>query len=110
MPTIYSKNIWYYTEYPVVGNPPANKTLTLVYYNWSYPAPRPAGLTVYLCNSAVTLCADVTTVQSGSVNFTGQGVPATTPLRIYAGVSGSGTMSPLYGGTTNIVVNYQSNP
>lgn len=105
-PTIYSKNFWYNVAYPVVGNPPANATLTAVYYRWDYPYPRPAGLVVYLCNNAATLCADVTNVGSGLVDFTGYAVPANQPLRLYARVNGTGTMSPLYARPTSVTVNY----
>lgn len=105
-PTIYTKNYWYNVAYPVVGNPPSNATLTVVNYTWSYSYPRPAGLQVFLCNNNATLCADVTNFGSGSVNFSGYGVPANQSLRLYSRVSGSGTMAPLYGGTTTVTVNY----
>lgn len=105
-PTIYTKNYWYNVAYPVVGNPPSNAVLTVVYYNWDYSYPRPAGHQVYLCNNNATLCADVTYYASGSVDFTGYGVPANQSLRLYSGVFGTGTMSPLYGGTTSVTVNY----
>ncbi len=105
-PTIYSKNYWYNVAYPVVGNPPSNATLTNVYYTWNYSYPRPTGFQVLLCNNSATLCADVTNSQSGSVNFTGYSVPANQSLRLYSRVVGTGTMSPLYGGTTNVTVNY----
>ncbi len=105
-PTIYSKSIWYNVAYPVVGNPPSNATLTNVYYTWDYSYPRPTGFQVLLCNNSATLCADVTNAQSGSVNFTGYSVPANQSLRLYSRVVGTGTMSPLYSGATNVTVNY----
>ena len=105
-PTIYSKNWWYNVAYPVVGNPPSNATITMVYYSWSYSYPRPAGLLVYLCDNGANNCWNVTNFGSGSINMSGYGIPANQPLRLYSGVSGTGTMSPLYGGTTNVTVNY----
>ncbi len=105
-PTIYSKNYWYNATYPVVGSPPANATLTAVYYRWDYPYPRPAGLLVYLCNNAATLCADVSSAGSGMVNFSGYGVPANQSLKLFVRVNGTGTMSPLYGSQTSVTVNY----
>ncbi len=105
-PTIYSKNFWYNVAYPVVGSPPATATLTTVYYTWDYPYPRPTGLVVYLCNSTATLCADVTNFGSGSVNFSGYGVPANQPLRLYTRVNGTGTMAPLAARPTSVTVNY----
>ena len=105
-PTIYSKNWWYNVAYPVVGNPPSAATVTVVYYNWDYSYPRSAGFKVYLCNNGGTICGDVTNFGSGSVDFSGYGVPANQSLRLYSGVFGTGTMSPLYGGTTSVTVNY----
>lgn len=105
-PTIYSKNYWYNVAYPVVGSPPPTATLTRVYYRWDYPYPRPIGLVVYLCNSTATLCADVTNAGSGLVDFTGYGVPASQPLRLYVRVNGTGTMSPLFARPTSVTVNY----
>lgn len=103
-PTIYSKNWWYNVAYPVVGNPPSNATITTVNYSWSYSYPRPAGLLVYLCS--IDTCWNVTYFGSGLINMAGRGIPANQPLRLFSGVSGTGTMSPLYGGTTNVTVNY----
>jgi Flagellar protein FlhE len=105
-PTIYSKNFWYGSAYPVVGAPPSTAVVTIAYYNWSYPYPRPAGLQVYLCNLAGTVCGDVTFVGSGGVDFTGYGVPANQPLKLFARVNGTGTMAPLYGSSTSVTVNY----
>ena len=105
-PTIYTKNYWYNVAYPVVGNPPSNSLVTVVYYTWSYSYPLPAGLLVYLCNNGGTVCGNVTSYGSGSVDFSGYGVPANQTLRLYSQVAGSGTMSPLYGGTTTVTVNY----
>lgn len=105
-PTIYTKNYWYNVAYPVVGSPPSNATVTFVYYNWSYSYPRPAGFQVLLCNNGGSLCANVTSFGSGSVNFSGRGVPANQTLRLYSRVVGTGTMSPLYGGATSVTVNY----
>lgn len=105
-PTIYTKNYWYDVAFPVVGNPPSNATLTVVYYTWAYDFPRPAGFEVYLCNNSATLCANVTNFASGNVNFTGYAVPANQPLRLYSRVAGTGTMMPLYGGTSTVAVNY----
>jgi len=105
-PTIYSKNWWYNVAYPVVGNPPSNATITTVYYSWSYSYPRPSGLLVYLCNNTGSNCRDVTNFASGSVSFAGDGVLANQSLRLFSRVNGTGTMSPLYGGSTNVTVNY----
>lgn len=106
MPTIYSKNIWNTAAASVVGSPPSTATITTVYYSYSYPYPRPAGFQVYLCDNTGTYCADVTSFGSGSVNFAGTGVKATTPVKFYARVTGTGTMSPLAGGPFNVTVNY----
>ncbi|HEX7633730.1 MAG TPA: flagellar protein FlhE [Noviherbaspirillum sp.] len=105
-PTIYAKNYWYNVAYPVVGTPPSNSYITNVYFTWAYSS-YPAGLTVYLCdNNAAIVCFDVTNVRSGSANFTGYNVSATTPLRLFAQVAGTGTMAPLAGSTTTVSVNY----
>ena len=105
-PTIYSKNWWYNVAYPVVGNPPSNATITTVYYSWSYSYPRPTGLLVYLCNNTGSKCWNVTSFGSGSINMSGEAIPANQSLRLYSRVNGTGTMSPLYGGSTNVTVNY----
>ncbi|PWC23522.1 MULTISPECIES: flagellar protein FlhE [Brenneria] len=75
----------------------ANATITTVRYRWGYQFPRPTGLRVLLCNDGGTKCFDVTTVGSGTVNFDGESVSANTPVRFYARVDGTGTMSPLIG-------------
>jgi hypothetical protein len=106
LPTIYSKNFWYSSALPVVGTPPSNATVTVVYYTFNYPFPRPAGLLVYLCNNNGTLCADVTSIANGNVNFTGYNVPANQPLKFYVSVQGSGTMSPYGGSQATASVNY----
>lgn len=105
-PTIYSKNIWYNVAFPVVGSPPSAGRVTNVYYRWTYSTPRPSGFQVLLCNNTGTLCADVTSAASGSVNFTGSGVAANTAIRLYSRVSGTGAMTPLYGGSSSVTVNY----
>ncbi len=105
-PTIYSKNYWYNVAFPVVGSPPSTATVKLVYYTWNYSYPRPTGFLVYLCNNGGTLCSDVTNTGSGSVDFTGYGVPANQTLKLYSKVNGTGTMSPLYGASSNVTVNY----
>ncbi len=106
MPTIYSKNFWYTVAPSVVGSPPSTATISTVYYSYSYPYPRPTGFQVYLCDNTGTYCADVTRAGSGNVNFTGTGVKATTPVKLYSRVAGSGTMSPLAGGPVKVTVNY----
>lgn len=106
MPTIYSKNLWHTVALPVVGSPPSTATVSTVYYSYSYPYPRPTGFVVLLCDNTGTYCADVTAYGSGSISFAGTGVKATTPVTFYAGVSGTGTMSPLAGGPVNVTVNY----
>jgi flagellar protein FlhE len=104
-PTIYSKNWWYNSTYPVVGNPPSTGKIGLVYYSYNY-SPRPAGLQVYLCKSTGYTCADITNFGSGSVDFTSANVPPNQALGIFVRVNGTGTMTPVYGSTTNITVNY----
>ncbi|MET4163444.1 hypothetical protein ABIE61_003308 [Marinobacterium sp. MBR-111] len=105
-PSIYYKNDWQSVAYPVLGSPPSNAKVTQVSYTWSYTYPRPTGLLVYLCNNIGTVCWNVTNYASGTVNFTGYDVPANQSLRLYAKVEGTGTMAPLYGGTTTVSVNY----
>ena len=105
-PTIYSKNIWYNVAFPIPGSVPAAATVTTVNYTWSYSSPRPTGFLVYLCNNGGTVCFDVTASASGSVNFSGYGVPGNQTLRLYSRVNGTGTMTPLYGGSSNVTVNY----
>lgn len=104
-PTIYTKNYWYNSTYPVVGNPPSTGKVDRVYYSYNY-SPRPAGLQVYLCKSDGTYCWDITSFGSGSVDYTGYGVAANQALGIFVRVNGTGTMMPAYGSTTNITVNY----
>jgi hypothetical protein len=105
-PTIYSKNLWYSAAPAVVGRPPSTATINVVYYKWSYSYPRPSGHQVLLCNNTGAVCFDVTRWEGGSVDFTGTGVKANTPLRIYSRVSGTKTMSPLYGSNSTVSVNY----
>lgn len=104
-PTIYSKNWWYGSTYPVVGNPPSTGKMGRVFYSYNY-SPRPAGLQVYLCKSDGYLCWDITNFGSGSVDYSPYGVPANQALAIFVRVNGTGTMVPAYGSTTNIAVNY----
>lgn len=106
MPTIYSKNYWYYAAPSVVGSPPSTATITTVYYSYSYPYPRPTGFQVYLCDNTGNNCTDITLAGSGNASFTGKGVKANTPVRFYSRVVGTGTMSPLAGGPANVTVNY----
>lgn len=107
-PTIYSKNYWYNVAFPVVGTPASGATVRIVYYTWSYSTPRPSGFLVYLCNNTGTKCFDVTSAASGSVDFTSKNIPATETLRLYSQVNGTGTMSPLYGGSSNVTVNWSN--
>lgn len=105
-PTIYSKNIWNNATFPVVGTPPSTALITTVYYRWSYNYPRPSGFQVLLCHSANMTCFDVTSMASGSVNFSGYGAAANSSIRLYSKVSGTGTMMPLHGGSSSVTVNY----
>lgn len=105
-PTIYSKNYWYNVAFPIAGSPPSTAIVTNVYYSWSYSS-RPSGLLVYLCNNGGTKCRDVTSAASGGVNFTSDAIPANQSLKLYSRVNGTGTMTPLYGGSSNVTVNYQ---
>lgn len=105
-PTIYSKNLWYSVAIPIVGAPPAGSTVTNVYYSYSFSS-RPAGMLVYLCNNSGSTCFDITSTGSGGVNFTSYSVSATQPLKLYARVNGTGTMSPVYGNLSNFTVNYK---
>ena len=107
MPTIHSKNHWYSVAMPVAGRIPSTATITTVYYRYSYSDPRPAGLLVWLCNDTGTTCFDVTYSGTGSVDFSGKDIKANTPVRFYARVNGTGTMSPLYGEAASMTVNYQ---
>ncbi len=107
-PTIYSKNIWYNVAFPVVGTPASGATVRMVYYSWSYSTPRPSGFVVWLCDNNGNKCSDVTAAASGSVDFASRNIPANQSLRLYSGVSGTGTMSPPYGGSRNVTVNWSN--
>lgn len=104
-PTIYTKNNWVYSQFSIAGSIPSTAIVNTVYYSWSY-ASSPAGLLVYLCNNTGSKCRDVTSAGSGSVNFTSDALPANLPLRLYGRVNGTGTMSPLYGNSSSVTVNY----
>ncbi len=106
MPTIHGKNRWYSVAMPVAGSIPSTATITTVHYQYSYKYPRPTGLQVLLCNDPGSTCFDVSNSGLGSVDFDGTGVKANTPIRFYARVNGSGTMSPLYGEAATLSVNY----
>ena len=105
-PTLYTKGSWYTVAFPVVGNPPSSGVVTNVYYRWSYGTPRPSGFQVLLCDHTGTICSDVTGTASGAANFTGAGIAANTAIRLYARVSGTGTMLRVQGGNSSVTVNY----
>ena len=105
-PTIYSKNQWFYSEYPVPKNGlPHPSKITHVRYQWSYGS-RPAGLEVRLCVGNTGICENVTYYQSGSVDFSAYNLPLTMPIRISARVQGSpySSMYPLNGSVSEIIV------
>lgn len=105
-PTIYTKGSWYTVAFPVVGNPPSTGQVTQVYYRWSYGTPRPSGFQVLLCDGTGAACFDVTSSPTGGVKFSGYGIAANTPIRLYAQVAGTGTMLRLQGGSSSVTVNY----
>jgi hypothetical protein len=105
-PTISAKNYWYIATFPVVGTVPSTAKVGRVNYSWDYSYPRPSGLQVLLCNSTGANCKDVTNSGSGSFDFSQYSVSATKPLKLYARVNGTGTMSPLKGRSSSVTVNY----
>ena len=106
VPTIYSRNKWFYSEYPVSKSGlPHPSRITEVIYQWSYSS-RPAGLQVWLCVGDTGVCEDVTNYPSGRVDFSAHKFPLTMPIRIYARLNGSpyGSMYTLKGSVSEIIV------
>lgn len=104
-PTIYSKNWPYQANFPIVGTPPSTGNITTVYWTWSFSY-RPVGLNVYLCQGSTSACWNVTNIQSGSTTAF-QGRNPTSPFFLYYWVAGTGTMSPAYGNSDQVIVNWQ---
>lgn len=103
-PTLYSKNVWYYLALNPVGSIPAGATITSVSWSWAL-SKYPAGLYVYLCHQSGT-CGNVTSVRNGStLGF--QTLAANQQMIFAFQVSGTGTMTPVYGQLDQVIVNYQ---
>lgn len=103
--TIYSKNIGYQTDFPIVwvGTPPAS-TINNIGYSWGLSY-YPAGLVVYLCHGSTSACLDITNSRSGTTSVFNSRNPQI-PFFLYYYVNGSGTMSPAYGENNNVIVNW----
>lgn len=103
-PTLYSKNVWYYLYLNPVGSVPANATITSV--SWSWGLSRiPSGLTVGLCHQTAG-CGNVTSYPSGATSIFNN-YPANKMMYFAFYVSGTGTMTPVYGQVDQVIVNYQ---
>lgn len=103
-PTIYSKNYAYYNYFPIVGSHPSNGRITTVSYNWSFSY-RPSGLNVWLCHGTTDACINVSSSQTGSTNAFANRSPTSQFFLVYW-VSGSGTMTPAYSNSHQVIVNY----
>lgn len=101
-PTIYSKNVNYQANFPIVGSPTGS--ITTVNWTWGFSY-YPAGINVYLCQGSTSACWNVTSIQSGSTTAF-QGRNPATQFFLYYWVSGTGTMMPAYGNNDQVIVNY----
>lgn len=101
--TIYSKNFGYQTNFPIVGSPPAS-TINNVSYSWGLSY-YPAGLVVYLCHGSTSACLNITNSRSGTTSAFSLRSPQT-PFFLYYFVNGTGTMTPAYGQSNNVIVNW----
>jgi hypothetical protein len=101
-PTIYNKNVLYTLTLPFAA--PHAGPLTSVVYNWGLSY-KPAGLTVYLCRNTTSTCVTITSLQSGSTTaFNPQ--TSNVPFILAFIVSGTGTMSPAFGQTDQVIINH----
>lgn len=108
--TIFSPGVYYTTSFPVLGSPPASSTIgPSVSWNYSLD-PIPAGrtLTALLCHGvskANSYCINVTNAKSGTTNaFNGRS--AATKFFLYYGVTGPSGFVPIYGGSDQVIVNW----
>lgn len=102
--TIYAKNVYDYNNFPIVGTHPATGKITTVRYSWSFSY-TPANLNVWLCQGSTNACINVTGSQNGISTAFANRSP-TSPFFLIYWVTGSGTMSPAYSNSDQIVVNY----
>lgn len=107
-PTIYAPNLWYTTNFPVIGSPPASsKTNSVV---WSYiigPAPTGSSFVAYLCHGSTATCINVTDRKSGSTtDFMNDGISANTKFFLYYKIDHNKAFPSVYGGSNKIIVNW----
>lgn len=104
--TIFSKNVWYYDNFPVVGTPPATGAVSQVRWSYSFSS-RPAGLAVWLCQGSTNTCINVTNTASGTTSaFNTTGIAPNVQFFLTYQVSGTGTMSPVYSNNNNVIVTW----
>lgn len=104
-PTVSIKNQWYQKNFTVTNGTPSVGQIGTVYYTWNYSRAQ-AGLTVYLCTNSGLLCKDVSSAQTGSINYTSYNLAPNLVFSLKAMVTGTGVMVPLNGSQSQVIVNY----
>lgn len=107
-PDITLKNQWYQKNFPVISGTPSTGKIGIVYYNWAFSRTQ-QGLKVSLCTSANTMCVNIGNSNSGSVDLSTYNLAPNQVLSMKAIVEGTGTMVPVYGYQSQIIVNYKFN-
>jgi flagellar protein FlhE len=108
--TIYSPNVWYSTNFPVLGNPPSASRVNPS-VSWSYSIGTiPSGGTfiAYLCHGSINTCYNVTNIRTGQTNaFNTDGVSASAGFFLYYKINRSTAFAPVYGGSDQVIVNWE---
>ena len=102
--TIYSPNVWYQTNFDVLGNPPSTSKITNV--SWKYASrSMPSGGTwvANLCHGTTSSCINVSSLSSGSSTFFNNKSAATKFFLVYGIQSGS-NFTPVSSGTDQVIV------
>ncbi len=108
--TLYTKGVWYTTNFPVVGpTPPSSSRASNVVYSYSVSTiPAGATLTTYLCHGSTAKCVNISSTRSGSTaSFFTDGVGANVPFFLYQQLNSSKAVTPVYGGLDQVIVTYQ---
>ncbi|WP_354411405.1 flagellar protein FlhE [Marinobacterium sp. MBR-111] len=103
---IYSPNTWYQTNFDVLGNPPSDSSVTSVSWQYASRSIPPGGTWVaWLCHGTTSACINVSTLSSGSSEAF-RGRSAATKFFLIYGIGSSSSFAPVYGGTDQVIVNY----
>ena len=107
-PTIYQKGYWRFSpNFTPPAMPPSNATITYLSWQWSV-VNYPYGLIVYVCDSNLNGCWDVSNMGIGGTTAF-NGWPASTNFIMAFGVPGSGTIIPyVYGQSDTMNVSWSN--